>query len=149
MSGIPFGLMGEMLQDGGNPWRGMVYGMTSRLPWAGDPRPIWKAMDEFGIHDSRMVGYWSPDSPVKTDNDSVFVTSYVKNQKTMIALASWASKKVDVKLQIDWKYLGLLPERTKIYASAIKDFQPEAEFKPDETISVEPGKGWLIKISAK
>jgi hypothetical protein len=149
MSGIPFGLMGEMLQDGGNPWRGMVYGMTSRLPWAGDPRPIWKAMDEFGIHDSRMVGYWSPDSPVKTDNDSVFVTSYVKNQKTMIALANWASKKVDVKLQIDWKYLGLLPERTKIYASAIKDFQPEAEFKPDETISVEPGKGWLIKISAK
>ena len=22
MSGLPFGLMGEMLQDGGNPWRG-------------------------------------------------------------------------------------------------------------------------------
>ncbi|MGH7658471.1 MAG: glycoside hydrolase domain-containing protein, partial [Gemmatimonadales bacterium] len=35
MSGIPFGVMGEMLQDGGNPWRGMVFGMTNRLPWAG------------------------------------------------------------------------------------------------------------------
>ncbi|HET8634176.1 MAG TPA: glycoside hydrolase domain-containing protein, partial [Gemmatimonadales bacterium] len=35
MSGIPFGLMGEMLQDGGNPWRGMLFGMTARLPWAG------------------------------------------------------------------------------------------------------------------
>ncbi|MFC1783701.1 glycoside hydrolase domain-containing protein, partial [Planctomycetota bacterium] len=32
VSGIPFGLMGEMLQDGGNPWRGMIYGMTARMP---------------------------------------------------------------------------------------------------------------------
>ena len=37
ISGIPFGLMGEMLQDGGNPWRGMVFGMTGRLPWSGQP----------------------------------------------------------------------------------------------------------------
>jgi len=28
ISGIPFGLMGEMLEKGGNPWRGMIYGMT-------------------------------------------------------------------------------------------------------------------------
>ncbi len=28
ISGIPYGLMGEMLQDGGNKWRGMLYGMT-------------------------------------------------------------------------------------------------------------------------
>ena len=32
MSGIPFGLMGEMLEGGGNPWRGMLFGMTNRLP---------------------------------------------------------------------------------------------------------------------
>jgi len=30
VSGIPFGLMGEMLQDGGHPYRGMLYGMTAR-----------------------------------------------------------------------------------------------------------------------
>ncbi|MHA1452574.1 MAG: glycoside hydrolase domain-containing protein, partial [Promethearchaeota archaeon] len=33
VSGIPFGLMGEMLQGGGNRWLGMVYGMSTRLPW--------------------------------------------------------------------------------------------------------------------
>ena len=49
--------MGEMLQDGGNPWRGMIYGMTSRLPWAGDPTHIWKVWDDFGIQGSRMIGY--------------------------------------------------------------------------------------------
>ena len=32
-SGIPFGLMGDMLQGGGNRWLGMVYGMTVRHPW--------------------------------------------------------------------------------------------------------------------
>ena len=31
VSGIPYGLMGEMLQDGGNRWRGMLYGMNDRL----------------------------------------------------------------------------------------------------------------------
>ena len=46
VSGIPFGLMGEMLQDGGNAWRGMIYGMTNRMPWSdnADPRPILESM---------------------------------------------------------------------------------------------------------
>ncbi|MEN6455119.1 MAG: glycoside hydrolase domain-containing protein, partial [Prolixibacteraceae bacterium] len=30
VSGIPFGLSGQMLEGGGNPWRGMVYGITNR-----------------------------------------------------------------------------------------------------------------------
>ena len=28
VSGIPYGLMGEMLEGGGNPWRGMLYGLS-------------------------------------------------------------------------------------------------------------------------
>ncbi|HTK55819.1 MAG TPA: glycoside hydrolase domain-containing protein, partial [Gemmatimonadales bacterium] len=66
ISGIPFGLMGEMLQDGGNPWRGMLFGMTARLPWAGDPRPLWQMWDQAGIADAQMHGWWDPASPVKT-----------------------------------------------------------------------------------
>ncbi|MEO5995837.1 MAG: glycoside hydrolase domain-containing protein, partial [Chitinophagaceae bacterium] len=67
VSGIPFGLMGEMLQGGGNAWRGMIYGMTNRMPWSdnADPRPIWKAWDDFGIKGSAMIGYWSENCPVK------------------------------------------------------------------------------------
>jgi hypothetical protein len=40
ISGIRFGLTGGMWQDGRNPWRGMLFGMTSRLPWAGNPRAL-------------------------------------------------------------------------------------------------------------
>ena len=33
IAGIPYGLFGEMLQGGGNPWRGMLFGMTGRLAY--------------------------------------------------------------------------------------------------------------------
>lgn len=146
VSGIPFGLMGEMLQDNGNPWRGMVYGMTGRLPWAGDPRPLWKAWDAFGITDSRMIGYWVADSPVRTDNAEVLATAYVKPKKAMLALASWAKEKVNVRLKIDWAALGIDPKKTRVTAWAIDKFQEAASFAADEAIPVEPGKGWLLVI---
>lgn len=48
VSGIPYGLMGEMLEGGGNPWRGMLYGMTGRSPRV-DNGPLWKLWDSFGM----------------------------------------------------------------------------------------------------
>ena len=149
VSGIPFGLMGEMLQGGGNPWRGMIFGMTSRLPWAGDPSPIWKVWDEFGIQDSRMVGYWSPNCPVKTDHKDVLATAYVKKESVLISIASWAEDAVLCNLKIDWKNLGMNPEKAQLYAPYIKDFQGKISFDPTETIPVEPGKGWLLILTSE
>ncbi len=146
ISGIPFGLMGEMLQDNGNPWRGMVYGMTGRLPWAGDPRPLWKAWDAFGIADSRMVGFWVDGRPVKVDRPDVLATCYVRNGRTMVAVASWAGEAVDVRLSIDWKALGLDPSTATLTAPAIEKFQDPATFAPDQPIPVEPGRGWLLVV---
>ncbi|MBE1160925.1 glycoside hydrolase domain-containing protein [Dyella acidiphila] len=145
LSGIPYGLMGEMLQDGGNPWRGMLFGMTNRLPWTGgDPRELWKLWDSFGIEQADMIGWWVHDTPVKTDRDDVLATSYVRHGKTMIALASWAPATVRVKLQIDWRALGIAPRTATLVAPAVAGFQPAAQFKPDDAIAVEPGKGWLL-----
>ncbi len=146
LSGIPFGLMGEMLQDNGNPWRGMVYGMTGRLPWAGDPRPLWKAWDAFGLDDSRMIGFWVDARPVRTDRADVLATSYVRDGRTMVALASWAKEKVDVRLAIDWKALGLDPASATLEAPAIDQFQEARTFLAGDAIPVEPGRGWLIVI---
>lgn len=149
LSGIPFGLMGEMLQDGGNPWRGMVFGMTSRLPWAGDPRPLWKVWDEFGIAESEMVGWWVEANPVRTGREDVLATVFVRRAEAgtlLIALASWAGEPVDVRLAIDWKKLGLDPKSAKLVAPAIDKFQEPAEFKPGDTVRVEPGKGLLLVL---
>ena len=145
MSGIPFGLMGEMLQDGGNPWRGMVFGMTARLPWAGDPTALWKAWDDFGIVDSRMIGWWA-DPPVRTGRDDVLATSYVRDGRTMVALASWAPDTARVRLVIDWERLGLDRTRVRVESPAIRDFQQRALLDPDEPVLVTPGKGLLLVI---
>lgn len=146
ISGIPYGLMGEMLQDGGNPWRGMVFGMTNRLPWAGDPRPLWLEWDKFGIVDARMIGWWAPSNPVRTGRNDILVTSYVRKGRTMVALASWAKDTVSLRLAIDWKALGLDPAKVTVTAPAIEHFQPAASFKPGDAIPVPPGKGWLLVI---
>jgi len=146
ISGIPYGLMGEMLQNDGNPWRGMLFGMTSRLGWSAgsNPRPLWKLWDSFGIEQAQMIGWWVHDAPVKTTRDDVLATSYVRDGKTLIAIASWAPQKTDVKLLIDWMALGLKPRDGKLVAPAVDGFQPAAQFKPGDAIPVEPGKGWLL-----
>jgi hypothetical protein len=140
-AGIPFGLMSEML-DHPNPWHGMVYGETTRLGWSGDPRAMWKFWDEFGMTGTEMIGYWDPANPVKSGNDQVPVTIYRKPGKVLIALASWSGKEEQVKLAIDWRALGLNP--VTLSAPAIAGFQPATTFAADTTVSVAPGKGWLI-----
>jgi len=146
MSGIPYGLMGEMLQDGGNPWRGMVYGMTDRLPYSGDPRPLWKVWDSFGIQNTKMIGYWVPDSPIKTDRQDVLATVYQGNHRALVAIASWAPAAVDINLAIDWKRLGIPREKARITAPAIQNFQDAKTFPAAQPIPVAPGKGWLLEI---
>ena len=146
MSGIPFGLMGEMLEAGGNPWRGMLFGMTNRLPWTGgDPRELWKAWDAFGINDAKMHGWWS-DSPATTGRQDVLATTYVRANRSLVALASWAKDTVAVDLDIDWKALGLDRARVRITAPAVPGFQPARTFAIGEKIPVAPGKGWLLRL---
>jgi hypothetical protein len=148
VSGIPFGLMGEMLQGGGNPWRGMLYGMTNRMPWSdnADPRPIWKAWDSFGMQGTKMIGYWVDNNPVKTNNDKIPATVYKKDGKAMIAIASWAANDANIKLNIDWKALGIDPAKASISAPAINNYQPSKTFGVNDEIPVQKGKGWLLIV---
>jgi hypothetical protein len=149
ISGIPFGLMGEMLEKGGNPWRGMVYGMTNRLPWSGDPSPLWKLWDEFGMSGTKMFGYWSENCPVKTDNPTVLATAYTKYGAALVSLASWASDTVRCSVLVDWRSLGLDTAKARIEAPAIKNFQEARTFKIGEPIPVPPGKGWLLELGER
>ena len=151
VSGIPFGLMGEMLQDGGNPWRGIIYGMTNRMPWTenADPRGIWQLWDQFGMEGSEMIGYWSGHCPVTTSDNQVLTTVYKKEGEALVAIASWAPADTTVRLTIDWQHLGIDPAKATITAPAIRNFQPATSFERDSPIRVEKGKGWLLIIKTK
>ncbi len=150
-SGIPFGLMGDMLQGGGNPWLGMVFGMTARLPWTErvDPKKVWKVWDDFGIAKARMIGWWEKDCPARAENEEVKVTAYVRKGRTLLALGNWARKEVETRLRLDWKALGLDPDRAVLYAPEIQGFQPQASFRPGDPIPVPPHKGWLLYVGPK
>jgi hypothetical protein len=71
---------------------------------------------------------------------------YVRNDRALIALASWAEYLVDVELEIDWDALGLDPRSVRIVAPEIRDFQIERAFEPGQRIPVAPGRGWLLVI---
>ena len=147
VSGIPYGVMGEMLQDGGNPWRGMLYGMTGRYPSVNNV-PLWNLWDKFGMKDSKMVGYWVSYNPVKTHSEKTLATIYrhATEKKVLVSLATWEDADAQVQLDIDWKALGIDAKQATLHAPAVEKFQEEQSWKPGETITVPKGKGLLIVI---
>ncbi len=147
VSGIPFGLMGEMLEGGGNPFRGMIYGMTNRMPYQKEkPDQIWKVWDQFGMEGSKMIGYWVRNNPVRTSESDVLTTIYQKDKKILVALASWAPANTSIKLEIDWKKLGINPGEVRITAPEISGIQKGRSYKLTEEIQVEKNKGVLLVI---
>jgi hypothetical protein len=148
VSGIPFGLMGEMLQDGGNPWRGMVFGMTNRMPWsaAADPRPLWKLWDAFGMKGSTLLGWWAPSVPVTTGRNDVKATVYRRNGRAMVAIASWAAEPVTVTLAVNWKALGMDPARARFEVPAVQGLQDAKTMSPRDGVTLAPGKGIILII---
>lgn len=147
ISGIPYGLFGEMLQDGGNPWRGMLYGMSNRLGWGGDPRPLWQLWNDFGIAQARMIGYWDAASPVRTGHPDVLATVYLKPRSALIALASWAKEPQQVRLELDPTRLGFATDNLRLVAPSVPGLQEPTNFALADPIAVAPGRGWLLRIA--
>ena len=145
VSGLPFGLMGEMLQDGGHPYRGLLYGMTSRFYDATDPRPVWAMMNDFGIADSRMRGYWLEDTPVRTGNPRVLATTYVRPNESLIVLASWSDRDETVSLNMNLAAMGLSGS-PHVYAPAVDGIQPAAEIDP-RAVVVPSKQGLFLRVS--
>lgn len=150
-SGIPYGLMGDMLHRGGNKWLGMQYGMTVRHPWLTegvicDPRPIWKIWDEFGIANSQMIGYWEKDVPVKSTDDSVKVTVYKKDHRLLLSIGNYTDEIKKVHLVFDEKELKGINLSELLVAPEISTFQEYKTWTLNDEIEVEPRKGWIIYI---
>ena len=110
MSGIPFGLLSETL-DARNPFRGMIFGMLPRLPWSGDPTPLWKLWDEFGMKDASMHGYWDPQCPVRTDNKNLPATVYTNGKRALVVIANWTDLPQQANITLDESTLGFHPTR--------------------------------------
>ncbi|MEV6110203.1 glycoside hydrolase domain-containing protein [Streptomyces sp. NPDC051940] len=137
LSGIPFGLMGEMLEGGGNPWRGLAFGMTARAPMT-DVRPLWRAFDALGLPEAELTGWWAGTAPVTTGHDDVLATVWEHpDGRVAAALASWAPEPVDCRLT--WR-----GREVRSCAMPIEGFQEERVYEAGAAVRVEPGRGVLL-----
>jgi hypothetical protein len=146
-SGIPFGMMSEMLQDGGNRYLGMVYGATARHSYGRfSPVPVWKLWKDFGIEKAQMTGYWDETCPVTTNHPNVKATVYSRPGKVLISLGNFDTQDHTVRLLIDWKKLGLDPSKVTIEAPLVESFQENRHFGVNEPVPVKSKEGWLLLI---
>jgi len=146
ISGIPFGLMGEMLQGGGNQWRGMVYGMTNRIYQGISPVHVWDFMDRYDLGNAQLMGYWDMDNPVRTDNENILATTYLSPEFAVVSLGNFSGEDQNCTLEINWEALQMDKDNVSIYSPYIEQFQEEKEFGPGTRITVKGGEGWLIVI---
>jgi hypothetical protein len=145
VSGIPWGINNDLLLHMAfKNRRGMLFGMSKR-----GFAPMWKLWDEFGIADSKMIGFWEKQPVVTTDQNNVYATAYVKEGKTLVAIGSWVDKPVNVKLNIDWNRLGLKASDVTITAPEIKDYQKERSFNAGDVFPVDAQSDLLLIISKK
>ena len=150
VSGIPFGIPGQMLAGGGNKWRGMVYGMTNRLGWTGpSPDPLWKFWDAVRIQDMEMTGYWDERTPVRCSSDSVKVTVYRDASMTVLALGNWGNTAQTVTLDLDMRSFGWSRMPASFMVPAIAGFQPGSTLSSLRQVVVPGGEGRLIVVDNK
>lgn len=146
-SGIPFGVMSEMLQDGGNPWLGAVFGATGRHSYTKfSPVPMWKLWKEFGIEKAKMIGWWDDDSIVETSDPEVKVTAYVQKGRVLLAVGNFSNEEKNVNLTFNWKHLGMKPSKESAYIPAIENFQKEGVFDFSSSLVIPAKQGNIIWI---
>jgi hypothetical protein len=143
MSGIPFGLMSETL-DAHNIFKGLVYGMLPRMPWSGNPVPLWKLWDTFGMKDARMSGYWDTTCPLKTNNENLLATVYVNKDKALVVIANWTDIPQTGKWKMDANLLGFTPSKASL--PEIEKTQWGKNFTMNENFEVMGRSGLIILL---
>lgn len=140
MSGIPYGLMSEMM-DTGNQYRGLLFGMTNRLAWQSnksDPLNMWKLFDDYNLGNSELIGWWDDRNSVEFSNENILASEYIVDGKKYLAIANFSKEDQSATITFtDGKLHDL-------YAPKIDRFQEETNLR--ETISLGGGMGLFVQV---
>lgn len=146
VSGIPYGVPGQMLQDGGDLYEGMLYAMNNRYGWGyTNAVDMYKLWDEFIIEDSQMLGYWHSKNPITTDNENVFTTVYLKGDSALLCVYNFSQKAEKFAFGINKDLLGFEPKTVqKIkFGSNIKQ---KADILQKQRLAKRSGAVYLLKV---
>lgn len=149
-SGIPFGIPGEMLGRG-NPFKGLVFGMTDRWGWGsakGSPRNLWRFFDRTQLGDAELIGWWDDDNPVSVSGSGDVKASVWKGRKNIVlAVANFADRPRKVKFAVDRTKLDIAGENVKWDLAEIEHVQKGSEnFDLHREIEI-PGDGGLVLVA--
>jgi hypothetical protein len=73
---------------------------------------IWKAFEKFRATESEWIPYWKEDRPVKTNNNDIYASTYLKKGKgALIVVSNLGRKTLQAELKLDEKKLGFHPNR--------------------------------------
>lgn len=134
ISGIPFGLMSEMLQNGGNQWEGLNFGMTNRYGWIEEfsPTTVWNIFDKY-LYNTELIGFWNDENPIILSNNNIKASLYTKQDADYIVV----SNPTDSVQQTTISF-----KNARLVIPYIKDFQDKMDYHGQ--ISIPPHKGYLI-----
>ena len=134
ISGIPFGLMSEMLQNGGNQWEGLNFGMTNRYGWIEEfsPTTVWNIFDKY-LYKTELIGFWNDENPIILSNNNIKASLYTKQDADYIVV----SNPTDSVQQTTISF-----KNARLFIPYIKDFQDKMDYHGQ--ISIPPHKGYLI-----
>lgn len=146
ISGIPFGLMSEMLEadwQQANPWKGLVFGMTTRLGWTdeenrADPSNLWSVFDKYELDKSELIGFWDSKNEVECDLPTVKATMYKRGEEKYIALANFSCEDVKTKIRIKGY------SEYSLYCPFIERFQDEKILNSE--VFLPKGQGLFIVV---
>ena len=144
VSGIPYGVTGQMLEGGGDFYIGMLYGMNNRYGWGyTNATEMYKVWDDFGIIQSKMLGYWHSENPVHTSNENVLATVYLKENEALVCLYNFSNSSQKFTLNINKELLGFSPK-----SSVEIKFGKKSKHKvnTDKILTLKKRKGLIIDI---
>lgn len=146
-SGVAFGIAGEMLGRG-NPFRGLLFGMTDRWGWGGSPAGLWKFFDEVKLGDMELVGWWDDECPVKVAGSADVKASVWKgDSRAVLVIANFAKEPRKATFAFDAAKLGFDCAKAKWTQPEIAGVQKSAA-APDFAKPVEvPADGGFILVS--
>lgn len=144
VSGIPYGLTGQMLEGGGDFYIGMLYAMNNRFGWGHtNAVQMYKIWDDFDIVNSKMLGYWHSKNPVKTNNKNVLSTVYLKDNSALVCLYNFDFGKQKFELDFNKEFLGFVPKKASEIRFGKSDKKIRNMFK---TYKLKKRKGIIIKL---
>ena len=143
ISGIPYGQTAQTVCA--NEYMAMLCGMTNRYgQGACTAQNMYAVWDDFGIEQSEMRGWWHSKNPVKTNNDSVKATVYVKEDAALICMFNFSQHTAVVHPELNTELLGFEPtEGERIF---IKSLQFKKKMSDGSGIILRGRDGIIIQI---